>query len=273
MWLCSKQELRLLVRGLWRADGSWSQQRQDLHTASAPFRDELTRMLLHAGYATHFTCTQRAGERLAKHDHWRVVFAEADAASGVDAGHPCMARADIGKVTDSKGAVWCVDVEHSDHLIIAQRAHRVHGVVTKASTPVIVGNSHPFDVETYSHCHLSAIDVQTQTGWQMASGVWTSIVVDPLRSLAKQEPEIGVYRVYPPAYTNPNKDEVPDGSINTDVPSRTTRWGLRSVHWEATIAFASNLLAGSAGCSISSGASLMLSARASLPPATTATTS
>ena len=60
-------------------------------------------MLLHAGYAAHFICTQRAGERLAKRDHWRVVFAEADAASGVSAGHPFMARADIGKITELHG--------------------------------------------------------------------------------------------------------------------------------------------------------------------------
>jgi len=86
-------------------------------------------------------------------------------------------------------------------------------------------HSHPFDVETYSHCHLSAIDVQTQTGWQMASGTWTAIVVDPLRSLARQEPEFGAYRVYPPKY-QPPANECPDGSINADVSSRTTRWGL-----------------------------------------------
>lgn len=86
-------------------------------------------------------------------------------------------------------------------------------------------HSHPFDVETYSHCHLSAIDVQTQTGWQLASGAWTAIVVDPLRSLAKQEPELGCYRVYPPAH-NPPANECPDGQIMTDVAARTTRWGL-----------------------------------------------
>lgn len=86
-------------------------------------------------------------------------------------------------------------------------------------------HSHPFDVETYSHCHLSAIDVQTQTGWQMASGAWTAIVIDPLRSLAKQEPELGCYRVYPPKYSPP-PNECPDGQINADVASRTTRWGL-----------------------------------------------
>lgn len=101
-----------------------------------------------------------------------------------------------------------------------QRCHRhrsaASGAHTQAEAIVHVllspplSYSHPFDVETYSHCHLSAIDVQTQTGWQMASGAWTSIVVDPLRSLAKQEPEIGVYRVYPPKYTPP-VNEVSNG--------------------------------------------------------------
>ncbi len=73
-------------------------------------------------------------------------------------------------------------------------------------------HSHPFDVETYSHAHLSAIDVQTQTGWQLASGAWTAIVVDPLRSLAKQEPEFGCFRVYPPRH-NPPANECPDGQM------------------------------------------------------------
>ena len=119
----------------------------------------------------------------------------------------------------------CIDVEHDDHLIIAQRAHRVNGVVTKASTPIIVGNSHPFDVESYSHCHMSAIDVQTQTSWQNASPTWTAIVIDPLRSLAKQEPELGCFRIYPPKHTPP-ANQCPDGSTNADATSRTVRWGL-----------------------------------------------
>lgn len=39
------------------------------------------------------------------------------------------------------GRVWCVEVDHPDHLIFAQRAHRgPNGVVTKVSRPIIVGN-------------------------------------------------------------------------------------------------------------------------------------
>ena len=72
---------------------------------------------------------------------------------------------------------------------------------------------------------MSAIDVQTQTAWQNAAPTWTAIVIDPLRSLAKQEPEMGAYRVYPPKHTPP-ANQCPDGSINADTTSRTVRWGL-----------------------------------------------
>ena len=54
---------------------------------------------------------------------------------------------------------------------------------------------------------------------------WTAIVIDPLRSLAKQEPEFGCYRVFPPRYSPP-ANLCPDGSTNADQASRTTRWGL-----------------------------------------------
>jgi len=38
------------------------------------------------------------------------------------------------------GRIWCVQVEHEDHLIVAQRAHREKGVVTKAGQPLVIGN-------------------------------------------------------------------------------------------------------------------------------------
>ena len=39
------------------------------------------------------------------------------------------------------GRTWCVEVEHDDHLIFVQRAHRnAAGVVTKAGLPIITGN-------------------------------------------------------------------------------------------------------------------------------------
>ena len=47
----------------------------------------------------------------------------------------------LAYVAARDGRAWCVEVEHGDHLIIAQRAFRgAGGVVTKASRPVVVGN-------------------------------------------------------------------------------------------------------------------------------------
>jgi COP9 signalosome complex subunit 5 len=66
--------------------------------------------------------------------------------------------------------------------------------------------------------------VQTQTAWQTSLHSWTAIVVDPLRSLAKQEPELGAFRIYPPKHTPP-ANECPDGSQMTDDQSRVVRWG------------------------------------------------
>lgn len=42
-------------------------------------------------------------------------------------------------------------------------------------------HSHPFDVEVYSHCHLSGTDVNTQLQWQLSEdgngNPWLAIVV------------------------------------------------------------------------------------------------
>ena len=80
-------------------------------------------------------------------------------------------------------------------------------------------HTHPFEVEVNSHCYLSGTDVSTQLQWQRAEdphgNPWVSIVLDPLRSLAKGKPEMMAFRVYPPDYTAP-PNEVPDGSIITD---------------------------------------------------------
>lgn len=88
-------------------------------------------------------------------------------------------------------------------------------------------HSHPFDVQTDSHCFLSTTDIATQLQWQRAEdqngNPWVAIVIDPLRSLAKNKPEIGAFRVYPPEYTAP-LNETPDGKIVSD-DSRIKKWG------------------------------------------------
>ena len=90
-----------------------------------------------------------------KHDSWSVCYSEAVSellpAQDVrfDGGVSRLRQQAVAIATqpadlyDRKrdGRVWCVDVEHDDHLIFVQRAHRnASGVVTKAGRNMIVGN-------------------------------------------------------------------------------------------------------------------------------------
>jgi len=84
-------------------------------------------------------------------------------------------------------------------------------------------HSHPFDVETKSNCFMSATDVGTQRDYQNQFPVWVAIVCDPLRSLAKQEPQFGAYRIYPVTY-NPPQNQAPDGTTG-DKEDLVARWG------------------------------------------------
>ena len=80
-------------------------------------------------------------------DGWQVTWAEGmltcDTAGKASCA-PTMSRRHISRVPYSRaadGRIWCVQVDHPDHLIIAQRAQRNDkGVVTKHSRPLIVGN-------------------------------------------------------------------------------------------------------------------------------------
>jgi COP9 signalosome complex subunit 5 len=72
-------------------------------------------------------------------------------------------------------------------------------------------HSHPFDVGTHPCWFLSNTDLQSQNSYQIALPLWTALVIDPLRSIARhvrlssypslffpvsrQAPELGVFRV------------------------------------------------------------------------------
>jgi COP9 signalosome complex subunit 5 len=86
-------------------------------------------------------------------------------------------------------------------------------------------HSHPFDVEAWSHCHLSATDVATQSSWQFSSPFWTAIVVDPLRSVATQSLELGAYRTYPADHTVA-RGIAPDMKPIEDEQQHIRRWGV-----------------------------------------------
>lgn len=89
-------------------------------------------------------------------------------------------------------------------------------------------HTHPFDLDGTSHCFLSNTDITTQLQWQRGEdphgNPWLAIVIDPLYSLAKQNPEIMAFRVYPPEYSAP-VDETPNGQIVKDDQKRVAQWG------------------------------------------------
>lgn len=84
-------------------------------------------------------------------------------------------------------------------------------------------HSHPFDVGTRPQYFMSSVDVQTQASWQFSIPQWTAIVIDPLRSLAKQEPQLGTFRCFPAAH-NPPANIGPDGQTY-DKETMQLRWG------------------------------------------------
>lgn len=80
-----------------------------------------------------------------------------------------------------------------------------------------------------SHCFLSSTDISTQLQWQRMEdphgNPFLAIVVDPLRSLAKDHPELKAFRVYPPEYNCPVQNQCPDGSIVEEEKTRLELWG------------------------------------------------
>jgi COP9 signalosome complex subunit 5 len=90
-------------------------------------------------------------------------------------------------------------------------------------------HSHPFDLGDHSHCFLSQTDLTTQLQWQRAEdphgNPFLAMVIDPLRSVAKDVPEIKAFRAYPPDYNSPTLNECPDGSIIGEEKVRLEKWG------------------------------------------------
>ena len=176
----SAAEMRRLIEGLHRADGFFSDGKQkEIMTSSAAFRDRLMQALLHCGYTASTRLMHRTGtirgyvshsqsnsckncsvnffdglsptEQSAYRpvkataDSWKVSWTDMTTQSGRNSCKPTMScRQCITRVPYSferDGRIWCVNVDHDDHLIIAQRAQRNdNGIVTKQSRPIIVAN-------------------------------------------------------------------------------------------------------------------------------------
>lgn len=51
------------------------------------------------------------------------------------------------------------------------------------------------------------------------------MVVDPIRCLHKNEPQVKAFRAYPPEYKSPVQNQCPDGSVEADERIRLEKWG------------------------------------------------
>lgn len=164
--LLDQRQIRLVVGGLQRA----SIDQQGLSTESVRLRDDLLHLLLLAGYTPTFRQSHAAGDlrgytlagtkdrastiytrdEIQGHEHefcsvvatspcWLVSYSGLDSSSSSGACYPPLLRGDV--IEDPyTGPVWCVTVDHPDHLIVAQRAIRDEtGCVVKAARPIIVG--------------------------------------------------------------------------------------------------------------------------------------
>jgi ribosomal protein L37AE/L43A len=143
VWTLSKDNMRHILSGLRRADGSEAAGANKIYTSSARFRDEIVRACLHAGYSPRFTQMYGAGavrgisrngkEIIAQRDGWFITYAD----GGIHTEPIIHLKRDVKEV-EYTGRTWCVSVPHG--FIIARRAYEHEGVITKASVPIIMGN-------------------------------------------------------------------------------------------------------------------------------------
>jgi len=141
-WTLPKEEMRIVLRGLRRADGEEAVGQSHFFTSSVIFRDEIVHAGLLAGYSAMFKLEYKAGTNrgtvespiVATQDCWRVMLNEKCITM--------LAGRDVKKTVKYEGQTWCVEVP-TGH-IITRRAvlGTVDGVsaITKASRPVVVGN-------------------------------------------------------------------------------------------------------------------------------------
>ena len=127
----SKDELRTLIRGMSLAqDSNNSSSEGTLHTPSLRLRDDLTRVLLAAGYSTHFTA-DAAG-------CWSVHYSSLAPVSQPElhVQSECSSKRQVG-------TIWCVSVPTKQQLIMFRRVLKTEGSsIVAASRPVVVGNTH-----------------------------------------------------------------------------------------------------------------------------------
>ena len=109
-------------------------------TGSILLSEQLTHLLLNCGLTSSV--------RALPGNQWEVSWTDPadDTAAAQHARRPAINRQHGVRVVpycaERDGRVWCVEVDHPDHLIVAQRAIRsADGAVTRQHRPLVVGNS------------------------------------------------------------------------------------------------------------------------------------
>lgn len=142
VWQLPSAALRRVVSGLQHANGG-GDEHVVVRVESVTLRDDLVRLLLHAGFATHFVAGADASI-------WLVEF-------GTRMEQPMLSGARGDTVAPLRGAAlepyrgdatWCVTMPSS--FVVVRRAERCAGDhVVSASRPTIQGNSEQADVWSF----------------------------------------------------------------------------------------------------------------------------
>ncbi|KAJ1819031.1 Pre-mRNA-processing-splicing factor 8, partial [Coemansia sp. RSA 2675] len=134
------RQLRLVIGGLCAASGSI--ETGSICTSSLRFRDELQRLLLHAGYSAVFRLAP-SNLPSATQPQWTVYFTE----QAQQAEPMFNVSKSFRGVAQQSGAVWCVSVPAKGQFIMVRRVLEADdsGQVLSASRPVVVGNTKPIN--------------------------------------------------------------------------------------------------------------------------------
>ncbi|KAJ2864702.1 Pre-mRNA-processing-splicing factor 8 [Coemansia aciculifera] len=135
------RQLRLIICGLCAANyGGF--EADSIRTYSLRFRDELQRLLLHAGYSAVFRSAP-SNDPLSTQEQWVVHFTE----QAQQAEPMFNVRKNFRGVAQQSGAVWCVSVPSKGQFIMVRRVLEADasGQVLSASRPVVVGNTKPIN--------------------------------------------------------------------------------------------------------------------------------
>eukprot|EP01112_Ceratiomyxa_fruticulosa_P022437 TRINITY_DN8206_c0_g1_i1.p1 TRINITY_DN8206_c0_g1~~TRINITY_DN8206_c0_g1_i1.p1 ORF type:complete len:905 (-),score=232.72 TRINITY_DN8206_c0_g1_i1:173-2887(-) len=128
VWQLNKEQSRALLSGLQLFGGEENTSENSICTSSASFRDEILRLCVHAGYAANFRHFEKNNEV-----NWVVKYEET-----ADHTTPTLQNSVDVRSVEYSGETWCVTVPSG--YIVTRRAHKVDGIVTKASKPTIQGN-------------------------------------------------------------------------------------------------------------------------------------